>query len=79
MLSGEVVGASPTRPAMRVINKEEDCMPVFYFLVVVTAIGIWFCASALFRPLGTLFRRVYRDAKEKILEEDNDEGAQKEV
>lgn len=54
-------------------------MPVFYFLVVVAAIGIWFCASALFQPLGILFQRIYRDAREKILEEDKDEGAQKEV
>lgn len=54
-------------------------MPVFYFLVVVAAVGIWFCASTLFQPLGILFQRIYRDAKEKILEEDKDEGAQKEV
>lgn len=50
-------------------------MPVFYFLVVVAAIGIWFCASALFQPLGMFFQRIYRDAKEKILEKDKDEGA----
>ena len=73
------MGSSPTRPAMRVINNEEDYMPVFYFLVVVAAVGIWFCASALFQPLGILFQRIYRGAREKILEEDKDEGAQKEV
>lgn len=54
-------------------------MPVFYFLVIMGAVGIWFCASSLFKPIGSLFRRIYRDAKGKILEEDKDEGEQKEV
>lgn len=40
-------------------------MPVFYFLVIVGAVGVWFCASSLFVPIGSFFRRLYRDAKGK--------------
>ncbi len=46
---------------------------VFYFLVVVAAIAIWFCASILYRPIGTLFHKIYDDAKEEILKEDKGE------
>lgn len=58
-----------------IIDRWKDVikMPVFYFLVLLSAVALWFLASGLFRPMGTFFRKVYRDAKDNINETDEGE------
>lgn len=48
-------------------------MPVFIFLVFVLAAVLWVLLSFVFRPLGRLVGRVWKDAKDAMDEEDSSE------
>lgn len=48
-------------------------MPVFYFLVLIGAVGFWFMASSLYKPIGSFFRRIFRDARDCMTEKDEGE------
>lgn len=49
-------------------------MPVFYILVIVAAILLWFLLSFMFKPLGKLGHRIWKDAADAIDEEDKTEN-----
>jgi hypothetical protein len=45
-------------------------MPVFYILIILAAALLWFLLSFMFKPLGKLVHRLWKDAKDAIDEED---------
>lgn len=45
-------------------------MPVFYFLVVLCLVLLWFLLSWVFKPLGKLVYRLWKDAKDAINEKE---------
>ena len=45
-------------------------MPVFYILIFLAAALLWFLLSFMFKPLGKLGHRLWKDAKDAIDEED---------
>lgn len=47
-------------------------MPVFYILVILGLGLLWLLLSFLFKPLGNIGHRLWKDAKDSITEEDND-------
>ena len=42
----------------------------FYLLVVIGLIAFWFLCSFAYKPLGKFFHRIYKNTRDKILEED---------
>lgn len=49
-------------------------MPVFYILIFLAAILLWFLLSFMFKPLGKLGHRLWKDAKDAMSEEDENEN-----
>ena len=47
-------------------------MPVFYILVFITAILLWFLLAFMFKPMGKLGHRIWKDAVDAINEEENE-------
>ena len=47
-------------------------MPVFYILVFITAILLWFLLAFMFKPIGKLGHRIWKDAVDAINEEENE-------
>lgn len=47
-------------------------MPAFYILVILALVAFWFLASFLFKPLGKLGWRIWKDAADAINEEDKE-------
>ena len=47
-------------------------MPVFYILVFIGAILLWFLLAFMFKPLGKLGHRVWKDTVDAINEEENE-------
>ena len=41
-------------------------MPVFYFLVVLGLALVWLLFSCLYRPLGRLAHRLWKDARDNM-------------
>lgn len=46
---------------------------VFYLLVLLGLIGIWFCLTFLFKPVGKVVKKVVQDTVDVMTEEDFDE------
>lgn len=46
-------------------------MPVFYLLVIIGVVVLWFLLAFMFKPVGRFFHRIYRDAIDEMMEEDN--------
>ena len=42
---------------------------VFWFIVIVVLVLIWFCLSFAFKALGRFAFRLYKDAKDEIVGE----------
>ena len=38
----------------------------FWLLLIIVAVAIWFLCSFVYRPVGKLFRRVYKEAMDEI-------------
>ena len=38
----------------------------FWLLLIVAAVAFWFLCSFAYRPLGKLFRRIYKEAMDEI-------------
>ena len=47
-------------------------MPVFYILVFIAAILLWFLLAFMFKPMGKLGHRIWKDAVDAINEEENE-------
>ena len=45
----------------------------FYLLLILAAVLVWFLFSFGYRPIGKLFYRIYKDAKDAIVKDDNTE------
>lgn len=46
--------------------------PAFVFLVIIGAISLWFLLSFTFPWLGKLFKRIWDDTKNNILEDEKE-------
>ena len=46
---------------------------VFYLLVLLGLIGIWFCLTFAFKPVGKVVKKVVQDAVDVMTDEDSDE------
>ncbi len=49
-------------------------MPVFYILVFLAACLLWLFLSSIYKPLGKLGHRLWKDAKDAMNEEDEIEN-----
>lgn len=38
----------------------------FWLLLVIAAVAFWFLCSFAYRPIGKLFRRIFKEAKDEI-------------
>lgn len=38
----------------------------FWLLLIIVAVAFWFLCSFTYRPLGKLFRRIYKEAMDEI-------------
>ena len=47
--------------------------PVFYLIVIVAAVLLWFLLAFVFRPLGSMFLRMVKNAFTKMNEEEENE------
>ena len=49
-------------------------MPVFYILVFIVAILLWFLLSFMFKPMGKLGHRIWKDAVDAMNEDDENKN-----
>jgi hypothetical protein len=56
------------------ILKGEIKMPVFYILVFIAACLLWLLLSSVYKPLGKLGHRIWKDAQDAMNEEDENEN-----
>lgn len=45
--------------------------PAFVFLVILGAILLWFLSSFVFKPLGKLFYRLWKDAMDEMKDDED--------
>lgn len=38
----------------------------FWLLLIIAAVALWFLCSFAYRPIGKLFRRIFKEAKDEI-------------
>lgn len=38
----------------------------FWLLIILAAVALWFLCSFAYRPIGKLFRRIFKEAKDEI-------------
>lgn len=48
-------------------------MPVFFILIFLAACLLWLFLSSVFKPLGWFGHRLWKEAKDAMTEEDNNE------
>ena len=46
---------------------------VFYFLVLLMLIGVWFCLTFAFKPVGKVVKKVVQDTVDVMTEDDEKE------
>ena len=46
--------------------------PAFILIVAIVLIALWFLLSALYKPIGKLFGKIYDDAIKELTEEDEE-------
>ena len=46
---------------------------VFYLLVLLILVGLWFCLTFSFKPIGKVVKKVVQDTVDVMTEEDSDE------
>lgn len=46
---------------------------VFYLLVLLGLIGIWFCLTFAFKPVGKVVKKIVQDTVDVMTDEDFDE------
>lgn len=46
--------------------------PVFIVLVIVIAVLLWFLLAFLYKPLGKLLHRIWKDSMDEINKEDEE-------
>lgn len=48
--------------------------PILVFLIIIAAIFLWVICSFLYKPIGRLFNRLFKDAKDAMFEETQNEN-----
>lgn len=48
--------------------------PALGIIIIVTIILLWFLLAFLYKPIGKLFHRIYKDAMDEITKEDEKEN-----
>lgn len=48
--------------------------PALGIIIIVTIILLWFLLAFLYKPIGKLFYRIYKDAMDEITKEDEKEN-----
>ena len=48
-------------------------MPVFWILVILAACLLWLLASSVYKPLGKLGYRIWKDSQDAMNEDDENE------
>ena len=51
--------------------------PIFIFLVLFAAVALWFLLSPLFRPLGNLFFKLWKNAMDEMKKSEDEEKEDK--
>jgi uncharacterized protein involved in cysteine biosynthesis len=51
----------------------------FYFLIILAAVVLWFLCSFVFKPLGKFCYRLYKDARDEIVDKDKTKENEKEI
>ena len=46
--------------------------PIFWILVIISLILLWFLLAFLFKPIGTFFYRIWKDAIDEIENKDTE-------
>ena len=54
--------------------KGEIKMPVFYILVLIAAYLLWLLLSSVYKPLGKLGYRIWKEHKDAMNEDDENEN-----
>lgn len=49
----------------------------FWFLVILAAVFVWFLFSFVFKPLGKFFYHLYKDARDEIVEDNENTDKEK--
>ncbi len=52
--------------------------PALAILIALALFFIWFAGSFLYRPIGKVFKRMYRDAKETVEQIDEEDRPKEE-
>lgn len=52
-------------------------MPVFYILVFIAAYLLWLLLSSVYKPLGKLGHRIWKEHKDAMNEDDENENESK--
>lgn len=52
--------------------------PVLVWLIIIAAFLLWLLCSALYIPIGKLINRLFSDAREAMMEEEEKEREEKE-
>lgn len=47
--------------------------PSFIVLMIIVCIAVWFLASILYKPIGELIYKIYKDAIDNMTEESEDD------
>lgn len=45
---------------------------VFYLIIIIALVALWFALTSIFKPFGKYLYRVYRDTKDVMTEEDQE-------
>ena len=52
---------------------------VFYLLILLGLIGIWFCLTFAFKPVGKIVKKVVQDAVDTMTEDDENNNPNENV
>ena len=47
---------------------------VFYLLIVLGLVGLWFCLTFLFKPVGKVVKKVVQDTVDVMTEKEEDDN-----
>ena len=47
--------------------------PIFPVLVIIGAVGLWFCANSIFPKVGEIFCGLFEETKNNISQKENEE------
>ena len=48
--------------------------PALFILIAIVLVGLWFLLAFIYKPLGKLFRKIYKDSINAMNEEDKEDA-----